>query len=76
VGGVARIIVGVAPAATPIPRLSAPFHRVIWVHARLGEVDKGVYHVKGTTLVGQATGATMALGLAAAAAVLRGAEVG
>jgi hypothetical protein len=34
-----------------VPRLFASFHRVIRVHARVVDLDKGVCHDRGTTLV-------------------------
>jgi hypothetical protein len=42
--------------------LSTPFRRVIRVHTRVGEVDRGVDRDRGTTLVSRATCVVMVLG--------------
>jgi hypothetical protein len=52
------------------------FSRVIRVHTQVGDVDRGVCHDRSATLVGQATGAVMAIGLLVAGVILRGAKVG
>lgn len=67
-------IVGRVPAAMLVSRLFASFCQLIRVHARVGDVDKGVHRDRGAALVGQATGATMVLGPHDAGAILRGAE--
>jgi hypothetical protein len=56
--------------------LSAPFRRVIWVYTRVGDVDRGVCHDKGTSSVDRAIGAAMVLGPPNMGAILRRAEVG
>jgi hypothetical protein len=76
VSGVTGIVVDLVPAATLVPGLSIPFHRVIRVHTHVDDVDRGVRRDRGATLIGRATGAIMALGLPDMGAILRGAEVG
>jgi hypothetical protein len=76
VGGAAGIVAGLVPVATPVPGLSTPFHQVIRVHTQVDDVDRGVQHDRGATLIGRAIGAVMALGLPDTGAILRGAEVG
>jgi hypothetical protein len=49
--GVTGIIFGLAPTATPMLGLSALFHRVIWVHIRVGDVDKDFHQVKGAASI-------------------------
>jgi hypothetical protein len=58
-----------------VPGLSTPFHRVIRVHTRVGDMDRGVRRDKGVASVGRATGVAMVLGLPNAGAILRRAEV-
>jgi hypothetical protein len=48
----ARTVAGVAPAASLVTRLSTPFCRVIRVHTRVGDVDRGVRRDMGAALVG------------------------
>jgi hypothetical protein len=60
--GAARTVVGLVPVGTPVPGLSTPFRRVIWVHTRVGDEDKGVRRDKGAASVGLATCVVMVLG--------------
>ena len=70
----AETVVDLVPAAIPVLGLPACFRRVIWVHTRVGDVDKGVRRDRGDALVDQAIGAAMALCPPNIGVILRGAE--
>ena len=72
----ARAVIGLVLVATPVSRPSASFHRVIRVHTRVGDVDRGDRRDKGVALVARATCVVMALGSPDVGAILHGAEVG
>jgi hypothetical protein len=76
VSGAARTVVVLVPAATPVTRLLASFCRVIRVHTRVGDVDKGVRRDRGAASVGRPTGAAMAPGPTDGGTILCGAEAG
>jgi hypothetical protein len=71
-GGMVGMVVSCAPAVAPILGAHASLRRVIRVHARVGEVDKGVRRNKGMASVGEATGITTALGPPDVGAILHG----
>jgi hypothetical protein len=75
VSGVAETVIGLVPVATPVPGPSTSFHRVIWVHTRVGDVDRGDRRDRSAALVGRATCVVMALGPPDVGAILHGAEV-
>jgi hypothetical protein len=74
--GAAGIVIGLVPAAMLVSGLSTPFRRVIRVHTRVGDMDRGVLLDRCAALVDRATCVVMALGLPDAGAILHEAKVG
>jgi hypothetical protein len=56
------MVVNCASTVAPILGVHASLRRVIQVHARQGNVDKGVHRDRGMASVDRATGITTALG--------------
>jgi hypothetical protein len=61
-GEVVGMVVSCASTVAPNLEAHASLRRVIRVHARVGDVDKGVRRDGGVASVGRTTGITMAMG--------------
>jgi hypothetical protein len=74
-GGVVEMVVSCASEVALDLEAHASLHRVIRVHARLGDVGKGVRRGGGVASVGRAAGVTTSLGSPDVGAILCGTKI-